>query len=398
MHLRLLHVSAIALLAACGTGPSPTAASANNAAVEQSAPAEATRGSHEFTVSEVATFSTPWAMEFLPASGGRNANMALVTEREGNLWLVDVTSGQRQQVSGVPSVRVAGQGGLGDVVVHPEFAGNRRIYLSYAEAGPNETAGAALGYGTLVIGQGQPRIEGFRVIWRQMPKVTGNGHFAHRMVFAPDGHLFVTSGDREKMQPAQDMASDLGKIMRMTAEGEPVPGGPYADRGGRAAYYWSIGHRNPLGIAFAPDGRLWSSEMGPRHGDELNLILPGRNYGWPEASYGSHYRGGAIPDEHAPRGFEEPKLWWTPAISPGGLLIYTGDLFPRWRGNAFVPGLSGQNLVRVELDGERAREAERWGMNARIRAVEQGPRGEIYLLEDGRSPGKGRLLRLEPRR
>lgn len=399
MRAPLAHSALAIVLAACAV-PQSGDASANNSAVTESAAgaqaeqAPASESGRPFTVAEVATFSTPWAMEFLPGTG----NMALVTEREGTLWLVDVASGERQQVAGVPDVRVAGQGGLGDVVLHPDFASNRRVYLSYAEAGPDDTAGAALGYGTLVTGQGQPRIGDFRVIWRQTPKVTGNGHFAHRIAFGPDGNMFLTSGDRQKLDPAQDMGSDLGKILRLTPEGEPVPGNPWADRGGRAAMYWSTGHRNPLGIAFAPDGRLWSSEMGPRHGDELNLILPGRNYGWPRVSYGDHYDGEAVPDEHAGRGFEEPRVYWTPAISPGGLMIYSGDLFADWRGDAFLPGLSGHNLVRVDIDGDNARHADNWDMEARIRAVEQGPRGEIYLLEDGREPGRGRMLRLEPAR
>jgi glucose/arabinose dehydrogenase len=189
------------------------------------------------------------------------------------------------------------------------------------------------------------------------------------------------------------MGSDLGKVHHLTAEGAPVRGNPWAGRGGRAAMYWSMGHRNPLGIAFAPDGRLWSSEMGPQGGDELNLILPGRNYGWPQASYGSHYGGGNIPDDHRGRRFEEPKAWWNPAVSPGGLLIYSGDLFAGWKGDALIPALSGEALIRVDIEGDRARKADHWPMGARIRAVDQGPRGEIYLLEDG-----GRLLRLEPNR
>jgi glucose/arabinose dehydrogenase len=154
-----------------------------------------------------------------------------------------------------------------------------------------------------------------------------------------------------------------------------------------------MGHRNVLGIAFAPDGRLWASEMGPKHGDEVNLIVPGKNYGWPVASYGSHYDGKAIPDDHRGRGFEEPKVWWNPAISPGGLMIYTGNLFPAWKGDALVPALSGEALIRVDINGDQARKAEQWSMGNRIRAVDQGPRGEVYLLEDG-----GRLLRLEPTR
>lgn len=381
----LFHGSLALVLAACGTSPSNTASTANSDSVGEQqarAPGKANQG-RPFQTEEVMRFSTPWAMDFLPGS----TNMALVTEREGNLWLVDVASGERRQVSGVPSVRVAGQGGLGDVVAHPDFAGNQRVYLSYAEAGSGDTSGAALGYGRLIIGEGESRIEGFKVIWRQEPKVTGNGHFAHRIAFAPDGTMFVSSGDRQKMDPAQDRNSDLGKVIHMTDEGERL--------GGR---FYSMGHRNILGLAFAPDGRLWASEMGPRHGDELNLIVQGRNYGWPEVSYGRHYDDKPIPDDHSSRGFEEPKVWWDPAISPGGLLIYTGDMFPQWRGDALIPALSGQALVRVDIDGDSARKADQWDMNARIREVAQAPDGSVYILEDGRSPGQGRLLRLTPRR
>ncbi|HVM22342.1 MAG TPA: PQQ-dependent sugar dehydrogenase [Sphingomicrobium sp.] len=360
------------VLAACGSSMPTTAQSVETASARP------------FTVTEVATFDAPWAMDFLPGSGARMTNSALVTDKGGTLWLVNVADGSKQQVAGVPAVQVAGQGGLGDVVAHPGFAGNQRIYLSYAEAGANGTSGAAIGYGRLVLGQGQPRIDGFKVIWRQEPKVSGNGHFAHRIAFAPDGTMFVSSGERMKMQPAQDPNSDLGKIIHMTDEGERI--------GGR---FYTMGHRNPLGLAFAPDGRLWSSEMGPRHGDELNLIVRGRNYGWPEVSYGSHYDGADIPDDHKGRGFEEPKVSWNPAISPSSLLIYTGDLFPEWKGDALIGGLSGQALIRVDLDGDKARKADHWDMGKRIREVAQGPRGEIYLLEDGRG-GPGRLLRLEP--
>ena len=386
----IFHCSLALVLAACGGSPSNTASAANSAdsaSEQQPRQAAQTTSGRPFTVSEVMDFSTPWAMAFLPGSGARLTNMALVTEKEGTLWLVDVASGERRQVAGVPQVKVAGQGGLGEVLAHPDFAGNQRVYLSYAEAGPGETSGAAIGYGRLVVGGAQPRIEGFKVIWRQQPKVTGNGHFAHRIAFAPDGTMFVTSGDRQKMEPAQDRNSDLGKIIHMTAEGERL-GGPF----------YTMGHRNMLGIDFAPDGRLWVAEMGPEGGDELNLIVRGRNYGWPEASYGSHYGGEDIPDGHATRGFEEPKLWWNPGISPGGLLVYTGDMFPQWRGDALIPALSGQALVRVDIDGADARKADQWDMEARIRAVDQGPNGEVYLLEDGRSPGQGRLLRLTPAR
>ena len=350
------------------------------------------RGDRPFAVTPVAQFSTPWAMAFLPGSGLPMTNIALLTEKEGRLWLVDVTSGKRTAVSGVPDVVVAGQGGLGDVMPHPDFAGNQRVYLSYVEAGPNGTSGAALGYGRLDLANAAtPVLRDFKVIWRQRPKVNGNGHFSHRIAFGPDGFLYLTSGDRQKMQPAQDFSGNLGKVLRLTHEGAPAPGNPYVSRGGVAAEFWSIGHRNLLGIQFAPDGRLWEAEMGPQGGDEINLILPGRNYGWPRVSNGSHYGGGAIPDHKRGDGFEPPKVWWTPSISPGALLIYSGDKFPQWRGDALIGALSGEALIRVDIDGETARKADHWPMDARIRAVDQGPDGSIYLLED-----EGRLLRLEP--
>ena len=323
-------------------------------------------------------------MDFLPGSGVPKTNIALVTEKAGKLWLVDVTNGQKQQVAGVPAVHVEGQGGLADVVVHPGFAGNQRIYLSFPEAGPNGTSGAVVGYGRLILGSGQPRLDGFRIIWRQQPKVTGGGHYSERIAFAPDGTMFVSSGERQKFDPAQDPNVDLGKIIHMTDEGQRIGG-----------LHYTMGHRNVLGLSFAPDGRLWETEMGPRGGDEVNLIVEGRNYGWPQASYGTHYDGRDIPDDHRGRGFEEPKVWWDPSISPGGLLIYTGDLFPQWKGDALIPALSGEAFIHVDINGDQARKADQWDMGARIRAVDQGPKGEVYLLEDG--PG-GRLLKLTPAR
>jgi glucose/arabinose dehydrogenase len=354
------------------------------------------RSKRPFIVKEIAKFSTPWAMAFLPGSGVPLTNMALLTEKEGRLWLVDVASGKRTAVSGVPQVVVAGQGGLGDVMPHPDFAGNRRVYLSYVEGGPNGTSGAALGYGTLDLSNPDaPALKDFKVIWRQQPKVTGTGHFSHRIAFGPDGLLYLSSGERQKFDPAQDMSMNLGKILRLTDEGAPAPGNPWASRGGIAAQFWTIGHRNVLGLSFAADGRLWAGEMGPQGGDEVNLILPGRNYGWPRVSNGSHYDGRDIPD-HKPRdGFEAPKVWWNPSISPGALMIYTGDKFPAWKGDALVGALSGEAFIRVDIDGDQARKADEWPMDARIRAVDQGPDGSVYLLEDG--PSGGRLLRLDPK-
>lgn len=354
---------------------------------------EESSGPRPFTVTEIAKFSTPWAMAFLPGSGVPLTNMALLTEKEGRLWLIDVTNGKRTAVSGVPVVKVGGQGGLGDVMPHPDFAGNHRVYLSFVEAGSNGTSGAALGYGTLELSNpSAPALKGFKVIWRQQPKVGGDAHFSHRIAFGPDGFLYLTSGERQRKDPAQDFTSDLGKVLRLTDEGAPAPNNPFASHGGIAAEFWTMGHRNGLGLQFAPDGRLWESEMGPKGGDEINLILPGRNYGWPRVSNGSNYDGSDIPDHKPGDGFEPPKIWWTPSVSPGAMMIYTGDKFPQWKGDALVGALSGEAFIRIDIDGDKARKADHWPMGERIRAVDQGPDGSVYLLED-----MGRLLRLDPK-
>lgn len=379
MSRRLLQAALVAVLcAACQS--------------QGSAQPDAKSTDRPFTVTEIAKFNTPWAMAFLTGSGRPLLDAALVTEKEGRLWLIDSKDGRRWPVTGVPAVKVAGQGGLGDVAVHPEFVVNHRVYLSFVEAGPSGTSGAALGYGTLdLANRERPALRDFKVIWRQQPKVTGDGHFSHRIAFGPDGLIYLSSGDRQKMAPAQDLSGNLGKVLRLTPEGGPALGNPWDRHGGIAAQFWSIGHRNVLGLQFAPDGRLWASEMGPQGGDEVNLVLPGRNYGWPRASNGSHYGGGDIPDHRSGDGFEAPRIWWTPSISPGALLIYSGGKFPKWKGDALVGALSGKALIRIDIDGDKAVKADHWDMGERIRAVDQGPDGSIYLLEDG-----GRLLRLDP--
>lgn len=352
----------------------------------------ATQGPTPFTETVIGDFDTPWAMDFLPGSDLPSLHTALVSEKDGKLWLVNVDTGAKQAVTGVPKVKHAGQGGLGDVVAHPDFAANSRVYISFVEEGPGGISGAALGYGTLVRNEKSARLDSFKVIWRQQPKVGGNGHFSHRVAFGPDGFLYLTSGDRQKFDPAQDMGGNLGKVLRLTDEGAPAPGNPWAKQGRIAAQFWSIGHRNLLGLAFAPDGRLWESEMGPKGGDEVNLVKPGLNYGWPKASNGSNYDGSDIPDHKPGDGFEAPKVWWNPSISPGGLLIYTGDRFRAWKGDALVPALSGEALIRIDIDGEKATKAEHWPMGRRIRAVDQGPDGRLFILEDA-----GRLVELTPR-
>lgn len=360
------------------------------AACSAAVPAEdAAAQGKPFAVAPVAKFDTPWAMTFLPGSTN-----ALVSERDGRLWVVNTSNGRKTAVAGVPKPRVAGQGGLGDVVIGPQ----NRIYLSYVEGGDGGTSGAVVGYGRLVAAAPAAAgaaagysLQDFKVVWRQSPKVSGNGHFSHRIAFGPGDSMFVTSGERQKKQPAQSNSGNLGKVLRLTAEGQPFPGNPLASSGGIAAQIWNTGHRNMLGISFAPDGRLWVSEMGPQGGDEINLVLAGKNYGWPVVSNGSDYGGGDIPDHSTRPNFEAPKVWWNPSISPAGMIVYTGDLFPSWKGDILLGALSGESLIRVDLNGDKATKAERWPMNARIREVEQGPGGEVYLLEDS-----GRLLKLTP--
>lgn len=363
-------------LSSCGSAAVPA----------QDRPAE---GGRPFKVTPVASFDMPWAMTFLP--GGREA---LVSEKDGRLWVVNPQTGAKTAVTGVPKPKVAGQGGLGDVVVGPQ----NRIYLSFVEGGDGGTSGAVVGHGRLVAkapaAAGAPAsyaLQDFKIVWRQAPKVSGNGHFSHRIAFGPDGAMYLTSGDRQKFQPAQETNGLLGKVLRLTPEGQPFPGNPWVGKGGVQAQFYSMGHRNLLGIAFAPDGRLWEHEMGPQGGDEVNLIVPGKNYGWPVVSNGSNYGGSDIPDHPTRPEFEQPKVWWNPSISPAGLIVYTGNLFPQWRGDLLLGALSGESLIRIDVNGDQALKAERWNMGARIREVEQGPGGEVYLLED-----TGRLLRLTP--
>lgn len=343
---------------------------------------------HPFAIREVASFERPWAMTFLP--DGR----LLVTEKEGRLLLVTQTGEISPPIPGVPEVDYGGQGGFGDVILHPDFEDNGTIYLSYAEAGDGNTRGAAVARAALELGNGSARLENLEVIWRQVPKVTGGGHYGHRMAFSDDGDLYISSGERQKFEPSQDMESNLGKIVRLNDDGSVPRDNPFAGSGGVAAEIWSLGHRNPLGLAFDAAGRLWNHEMGPRGGDELNLVERGENYGYPIVSNGRHYGGGDIPDHDTRPEFAAPKVWWTPVISPAGFVIYDGSEFPRWRGSGFIGGLSSESLVRIEFDGENAREAERFDMGERIREVEQGPDGALWLLEDGSG---GRLLELTRR-
>lgn len=358
-----------------------------NAAEE---PTEQANDGQPFNVTEVTQFDAPWAMTFLP--DGR----LLVTEMGGTLRLHDLASDNTGTISGVPEVVHAGQGGLGDVLLHPQFDNNQQIYISYAEAGDGGS-GAAVARARLVLDEnGGGALEDLQVIWRQTPKVSGNGHFGHRLAFDNDGMLWITSSERQKFDPAQDMNSNLGKMIRLNDDGSVPEDNPFADQGEVAAQVWSLGHRNILGLAFDADGKLWAHEMGPKDGDELNLIVKGENYGYPLVSNGNHYDDTPIPDHDTRPEFKAPAITWTPVISPAGFIIYDGELFPDWQGSGFIGGMSSLSLVRVEFDGEEAREAEQFELQKRIREVEQGPDGAIWLLEDGTRGGNGALLKLTP--
>lgn len=351
-----------------------------------------------FNVEPVARFDEPWSVAFLP--DGR----MLVTEKKGNLFIVTQDGNKSRPVDGVPDVDYGGQGGLGDVAVHPDFASNRMVYLSYAEAGEDDTRGAAVARGVLDSGE-RPSLSNVEVIWRQYPKVFGRGHYGHRLLFDDDGYLWVSSGDRQKFTPAQDMQANMGKILRLNDDGSIPDDNPFVnyiqqnpvvDDENVSGEIWSLGHRNPLGIAIDLDGNLWDIEMGPAGGDELNRVERAANYGYPVVSNGDHYDGREIPDHDTRPEFAEPAVWWTPVISPGDLMIYRGSLFLDWRGDALVAGLSSQAIVRVALDGDSAREVERYGMGARIRSLEEGPDGAVWVLEDERAGSQGRLLKLTP--
>ncbi len=352
-----------------------------------------------FDIEPITSFDEPWALAFLP--DGR----MLVTEKKGRLIIVNAL-GQKSLVRGTPDVDYGGQGGFGDVALHPDFADNGIIYLSYVEPGVGGTRGAAVARGVLTFGERSSTLGDLEVIWRQYPKLLGRGHYGHRILFDRDGYLWISSGDRQKFTPSQDMQSNVGKILRLNDDGSAPDDNPFVDYlatdplvddGGVYDEIWSLGHRNPLGLAMDLDGRIWDIEMGPLHGDELNLIERGENYGYPVVSDGDHYDGREIPDHDTRPEFKKPAVSWVPAISPGDLMFYGGELFADWRGDALAAGLGARAIVRIEIDGDEAREAERYDMGARIRSVVEGPDGALWVLEDERGTSEGRLLKLTPK-
>ena len=336
----------------------------------------------------VSQFNSPWAMSFI------NNDNLLVTTKAGKLWLVS-TSGEPSLVSGVPKVFIGGQGGLGDVVIHPNFIKNRLVYISYINSdNAGETRYASVIRGTLE-NSDKPQLNNIETIWKQTPPQAGKGHFSHRIAFGLDrtqhtGKIFITSGDRQEQTPAQQWDKALGKIIRLNEDGTIPKDNPFQDKGDLAKTFWTVGHRNALGIAFAKDGQLWAHEMGPRHGDELNLIVAGENYGWPIVSEGNHYSGIKIPVHETRPEFMAPKLYWVPTMAPSGLVFYEGDEFSEWKGNAFIGGLKSKALVRIGFDDGEPFEAERFSWAKRVRDVEMDHDGAIWVIEDGSS---GRLIK-----
>ena len=372
-----------------------------------------------FTVTQVATFNLPWRIAFLP--DGR----MLITEKVGPLWLVTQTGG-KTPVANVPAVLHQGQGGMLGVFLSPHYATDHNVYLTYSEPGEGGSS-LAMARAQLSVGEGTASLDGLQVIWRQMPKGRG-GQFGAEIAFSPDGqYLFLTVGDRQRMTPAQDPNQELGKILRLTLDGKPAPGNPMAGKTGAATVplidpprdteeaktatvistytfpgpnvapseTWTSGHRTPYGLAFAPDGRLWEVEHGPRGGDELNLIEPGKNYGWPLVSYAVNYNGVPIPSPDTRTDLTKPVIYWTPIIAPGNLVFYNGTMFPRWKGSALMGGMQTRTLNRITFDGKGgALPGERWDVGHRIRDVAIAPDGAVWMLEDASSGG---LFRVTPK-
>ena len=338
-----------------------------------------------FEARTIAEFDTPWAIALMPD------RRMLVTEKPGGLFIV-TPEGQKTAVRDLPTVAAAGQNGMLDVALSPGYERDRLIYLTYV-APDKGGSSLVLSRAKLEEGEGGARLEGLQELFRQKPG--GRGQPGGIIAFDPEGqHLFLTVGDRMEPETAQAPDQARGKVFRLTLDGQPAPGNPEAAQGGIRAMTWTTGHRTPYGLAFAPDGRLWLHEMGPKGGDEFNLLKPGKNYGWPVVSNGDQYSGEPIPRHETRPDFQAPPLYWNPVIAPAGLAFYRGTLFPGWQGSALIGGLAGNCLVRVAFDAAgEPDEAERFDMEARIRDVAVDGDGAVYVIEDDQP---GRLLRLAP--
>ena len=374
-----------------------------------------------FTVNKVAELNLPWRMAFLP-----DARM-LITEKGGKVFLV-TPEGAKTEVKGVPAVQFGGQNGLLGIYLAPGYAKDRGVYLTYSEPGEDPTTSSlALALAKLDLGKdGSASFTGIKVIWRDPIKGKG-GQLGATIAFSPDKKLlYLTVGERQRFTPAQDPNQPAGKILRLTLDGKPAKGNPAAGKRGAATVdvidpaknseeaktakavrtftwkgpnltpseTWSSGHRTPYGLAFAPDGKLWEVEHGPRGGDELNLIEPGKNYGWPLVVYGANYDGVPIDSPDTRSDLAKPVIYWNPVIAPGNLMFYSGNVFPQWKGSALISGMASSTLNRVVIDGANAKPAERYKIGFRVRDVEQAPDGALWLLEDSATGG---LYRLAPK-
>jgi glucose/arabinose dehydrogenase len=387
------------LIASCGhaqsgdSAPKATAGTQKSAADQQRDKAVEKPVPSPFNVTSLGAFNEPWAIKVEPGTG-----RIFVTEKSGAMKVVDPKTDQTASVGGLPTdVSYGGQGGFADVAFAPDYGHSHTIYLSWVtkDASDKQRYGV-VGRGTLACAQiTSCSVQGLKVIWRQTPAYDTFGQFALRITFSPDGrYMFVSSGDLVKADPAQDLSTNLGKIVRLNLDGTPAAGNPFAGKGSPANQIWTYGHRNPLGLKFDLNGQLWDIEHGPLGGDEINKLKAGDNYGWPVVSDGDNYNGTPIPKHWTHSEFHAPAIWWNPVIAPGDFIFYSGKLWKDWKGQAIVAGLKTQCIARVALSGDHGTEVARYDMGHRMRDVAEAPDGSLYAIEDGAG---GRLLHLTPK-